>query len=1739
MKKLSIALALLLCLVLCIFCFASCGKKKTESTTAEPGTTPPSSQNTTDSTTGEPTQPQQTTEGQPTEPPHVHTPEANYTVDVEEDCTNPGSKSYHCEECGEIIEGTSVVIPADPAKHKVAEWTVTKEATLFADGAKSGTCSVCNQKIEEVVAETYNEWKYTTDSTDSLSKTKNFGSQILGEDKHFYPTDENPDGLDFHIEFSFLWNEGLLKMSNVGNTKNQVLTGCINNQDAYWMALTTNAKGCDNKVAPGGFEYVACRTVEFGPDGMSEQTATGGSVGNTYADFPNIGGADQANPQWGWHRIAVVAHEELLNEAALKADTTAKATAAEYRFSFTVYVDGVKLYTLSNRADSKFKASTYRPENMLFTAESDGQGGIVYSDISADKNVTWISIPTFQTTEGTAYAVYADEAVFAGNEFAQVVSKVTNPADNVYTTKDGAEIPAKIWYRIDNGEPDIDFDVYTYNPADLDSYTYNSDKGMLLITKTLPDILGEGNHFYPTEENPEGLDLYFEMAILYNETMANYAKDAFLLTLNYQGGNGNNMFYLYTKNNAPSAWCKFSGGFDYGCGKGDNPILVGPAGTEGGTIDTYPNLGEYGWHKIGVRVHQEAALSGDNVVYSGASYLYIDGALVWKVNLNMDKVQTNKNLLFTATNNAGVLTYADNPNANKVRMQLRGEGINDSQAPFYFVFGDVSWKAIDPDWTPDIEPVADPAPAVYKLNDSITVPAAVYFQKAAHAHVWDGNFEVTKAATLLADGEKVEHCSVCGEEHKVAYEFVADVQKFTDSTTGSYNPGIAKLSDIRGEEHFYTAGNDLLAEYSVLWTEEIKDLKTEKDKGPYMDSRFTQTTNPNTTNKNIIYWSLCDNCYGSDCKFAGGFEWGGIDANEPDNPYPKFTDGALGLGETKDEYPNIGGANGGDGTPQGEDRYGWHRVSIRYRQEVANVDAVKAGSAAEYKLSLWVYIDGVLVIHSSATDFIYRPGKSDQKDYKLFTAASDGNGGIAYVENDDLYFSAAYLHYKQMASGKVAYFSIADYSVKIGSEFEQNVTRIDYPIEAQLEVEDGVFVPATMWYTIPCAEHTWDGNFTVVEEATLLNDGLKVEHCSVCGMSHEVATEAAPVITVSNAIAGTKYADNSNKDVAALKNASDIRGDKHFAPTADDEDGNDLWFEYSFLYNETLRNRDYPSQLAEMRLFGFRSISNPSNYRGFYYIYFLNDNDKGPKSGAFNTSNDCPWEGHIDFSTYYPGSNPEENCALDLSSEGNTLNGRPIGRYIAGWGAGRNDAPYLWDSEYQTLGGWHRLGFHYHQEAEIVDGQVRYSGYTELFIDGVKCWKVLTNMEGNLKSGQWKNTDWSLKGKNLLLWTAEIDPEDNTKLIYTENDDVRVGFRIDRLDTSSQPVYVAIDDVQWNCGDGFVHPVVRVEDPKPVKYTVAEGVEVDGAMYFTYQHDHVWDEDYTETKAATLLEAGKKIDHCSICGETRETAVAEEPIVYLTNWDDATRNANPYSIENPDDHKNTFGFVEHVVNVRGDDHFFGGKDLLIEFSFLYNETMANASQDGTLTVMYIENNNLFNVNMKTGKINATDRTGDVVLYKADESGQIPIGEYGWHRFAVRIHQDAVNNEGTVQYTVIATAYLDGVKILEVDKTTYALSKHNGSTGYTGLLYTASIVNDEVVCADLGSDKHCDAYVMVECIYANKNDANPGYVVVGDVSMTCGADFVQDVEAVADPAAATFEAAEGVELPAAFYYKFAD
>lgn len=66
---------------------------------------------------------------------HEHTRE----IVVEATCTEDGSKTVVCEDCGETL--STEVIPA--TGHSFGDWTVTKEATCFEDGEETRTCSVC------------------------------------------------------------------------------------------------------------------------------------------------------------------------------------------------------------------------------------------------------------------------------------------------------------------------------------------------------------------------------------------------------------------------------------------------------------------------------------------------------------------------------------------------------------------------------------------------------------------------------------------------------------------------------------------------------------------------------------------------------------------------------------------------------------------------------------------------------------------------------------------------------------------------------------------------------------------------------------------------------------------------------------------------------------------------------------------------------------------------------------------------------------------------------------------------------------------------------------------------------------------------------------------------------------------------------------------------------------------------------------------------------------------------------------------------------------------------------------------------------------------------------------------------------------------------------------------------------------------------------------------------------------
>lgn len=288
----------------------------------------------------------------------------------------------------------------------------------------------------------------------------------------------------------------------------------------------------------------------------------------------------------------------------------------------------------------------------------------------------------------------------------------------------------------------------------------------------------------------------------------------------------------------------------------------------------------------------------------------------------------------------------------------------------------------------------------------------------------------------------------------------------------------------------------------------------------------------------------------------------------------------------------------------------------------------------------------------------------------------------------------------------------------------------------------------------------------------------------------------------------------SGDDFVFFKKADSIRGTNHFYPaslTVGATDGNDLWFEYSFLWNSTLGNTTIDDSKSEIKVISFRNQSSFSKYRDFYYLYTRD-----------NASGSCPYVGHFDYSTYKTGCNPGWSCAVDPES------GHPI--YTGDWiSVAEDHSPYI--GEY----GWHRLSVRFHQEVESVSGStVTYSGYSELYIDGVKVWKVFSDMQGSNST--------SLKEKGLLLWTATASNGAITG--YADNDNLRAEMRIMDVANSTNAVYVAVSDIHWTCGDGFVRQVSPVANPAARTITLddkgtpdtADDVTCTGKIWYVFDN---------------------------------------------------------------------------------------------------------------------------------------------------------------------------------------------------------------------------------------------------------------------------------------------------------------
>ena len=516
-------------------------------------------------------------------------------------------------------------------------------------------------------------------------------------------------------------------------------------------------------------------------------------------------------------------------------------------------------------------------------------------------------------------------------------------------------------------------------------------------------VRGE-DHFYPTEGYPKGKDFYFEIDLLWNSTIANSPDDEFHLLIwnsdySGEGDKYNNIFLLAPKDDAAGCYCKFAGGFDYGAGTG---VLDGPDAGNNQPWENYPNIesvknaDDFGWHRIGVRLHQEAEIVAGNVVYSGVAYLYIDGLQRWAIQLDMAKLSSKSNLLFIASidpEDATKLKYDDN-DGNRY-FDFWAPNLKNSETEIDMVFRPATARLVDPaTFDTGVMPVYDP-PSVpdYTLPNGSTTCAKVYFTEKTTVNLFDS-------------------------KNPTGHPY------YDDSETNAFVVS-KSLADIQGGEHFYPTpehpdGQDLFFEYSMYWNPSLANWSNKNGTAEAKAIVFRHDPNNQTTQEPFIFYTKAGQS--SDCPFAGHFDFSGMSPSSSacvlwGDMYSGYAPAKYGRAKVEEsDSPSIGG-------------YGWHRIGIRVHQEAE----IEEGAV---KYSGWseLHIDGSMV---------WRIGlnvdNAHTRGYELFNASIDpeDSSKLVYSDNASAYPTLIQMRFENFvyASDDTVYFAIDDPIWTIGSDF--------------------------------------------------------------------------------------------------------------------------------------------------------------------------------------------------------------------------------------------------------------------------------------------------------------------------------------------------------------------------------------------------------------------------------------------------------------------------------------------------------------------------------------------------------------------------------------------------------------------------------------------------------------------------------------------------------------------------------
>ena len=1193
---------------------------------------------------------------------------------------------------------------------------------------------------------------------------------------------------------------------------------------------------------------------------------------------------------------------------------------------------------------------------------------------------------------------------------------------------------------------------------DYDVRMFDNDKSDLKVGINIAErVLVDGKHFYPTKDDPDGNDLFVEFSFLWNETLANSTAGWIELARiqSSKVSDYDSAFWFALKNGCSETWCQTAGGFEMGTG---DYISYGPAHGSSNTYSGFGDfalIGDYGWHRIGVQIHQEAYVVDGEVVYRFENTLYIDGVKVHVIEYNSMR---NDNALFTATYEDGVLEYKDIADTKYIYAFRAAHTGVDGDA--YLAYSDLYITCGD-NFVVNVDPVAEPEAETAELGDT-TVPASSYYKVAGVAceHFEALRWTESSVATMHANGTKVAHCSSCG------IDFTEETFSSIDLNYVSKKPGSANtfyetvnLGEVMGANSFYPTaddadGNDLLIEFSMFFDADVLNNLNGTNLmlaafSNSADFYITKVNNKSKIVKDPIYFYIKESSQW--CPFPGGFELYGKEYEVGGYPNPITTN--------RDDYVIVEGFDG------------WHRLGVRYHQE----DYADGSS----DIIMTIYVDGDVVCKASMGwgDFFY---------------SVDGTG---YTHNEDLagLFVAVYRYGNaNLSSGSEAYLPISDMFVTVGDEFVVDAKAAEDPIKTTVS-QDGVDLTGKVYFTVDesACGHT-NVEHTTLTVPTIFSEGVEAGTCTWCG------AEMAPVVLPKEE-ADIIVAESDNYQQKIWYNYVSLdemtESGNHFYHTEDDEDGKSLLIEYSLLLNDTLAN-DIKKGAAWMVLPAIADAGKLNRNQEEDIFFHTDDRDCCPFAGTI----------HFDYSAsdiiYY-----ENDVVVIKNSDGKSY--------------------YVLDD----FNGWHRFGMKISQTAELVGDEVVYGIYVTIYVDGVKTFKIDA-------TSYWKDRNYLFYAENE---GGELVYSDTKKGTYVG------AFIAQELcpKEGEDDIYLPVADTFITCGDDFVLDVIPVANPADQTFT-QDGVSLSGKAYYKLacdcEHENVVLELVTP---ATIASDGLKKGICPDCGVVVSEVVKAEP------------NSQIFTDESP---RESYHEAYKISDVLDGDHFYpteenpSGQDLYVEFSFLWNPSLMNNDNSNGENYIYMgllgdaEGNDSRKTSFHLAcRDNAPDFwctwTGGFEpsankkvhfgpsLKEGSDENFVFIGDYGWHRLGFQLHQFTTASDSTVKHSIIATLYLDGVKV-----SSYTLVDGVDNKN-ANLLYSATASNGKITGY---GDGNLDRYILPYKLAQMKaKDGTEIYFATADVSVSAGNDFRMQVVPNENPARADYVAADGAVLDGTVHYQLTE